>query len=335
MPAATTAPMDRLQIVTVPQPERLPGFAEDVAAGLSASPKRLNSKYFYDAAGSALFDAITQLPEYYLTRAETGILREWGWEIVRALGNPVEFVELGSGSAAKTRILIEEALRVQRALRYCPIDISADALRASAGSLVESYPELRVRAYAADYFSILEGPHLRRIDQKVLFQFMGSNIGNYEPHEAAALLGRIAALLKPGDGLLLGADLKKDERDLRLAYDDAAGITAAFNKNLLVRINRELRADFDVRSFDHVVEYDERSGGLHSYLQARSAQDVTIAQTGTRVHFEKGERIHTESAYKYSLEGIGEMARASGMSVARTWQDSAQRFSVNLLVLAP
>ncbi len=334
MPAATTAPMDRLQIVTVPQPERLPSFAEDVAAGLGSSPKRLNSKYFYDAVGSALFDAITQLPEYYLTRAETAILREWGWEIVRALGNPVEFIELGSGSAAKTRILIEETLRVQRALRYSPIDISADALLASAGSLVESYPELRVCGYAADYFSILDTPHLRRSDQKVLFMFMGSNIGNYEPKEAAALLARIAALLKPGDGLLLGADLKKDERDLRLAYDDAAGVTAAFNKNLLVRINRELGANFDAGRFEHVVEYDEKSGGLHSYLQADSAQDVALAHTGAQIHFEKGERIHTESAYKYSLDGIGEMARASGMNVARTWQDEARRFSVNLLVLA-
>lgn len=334
MPAATTAPMDRLQIVSVPLPQRLPTFAEDVAAGLSASPKRLNSKYFYDAAGSALFDAITQIPEYYLTRAETDILREWGWEIVRALGNPVEFIELGSGSAAKTRILIEEALRVQRALRYSPIDISAEALRASAGALVESYPELRVCGYAADYFSILDTPHLRRSDAKMLFMFMGSNIGNYEPHEASALLGRIAALLKPGDGLLLGADLKKDKRDLMLAYDDAAGITAAFNKNLLVRINRELRGDFDVRSFEHIVEYEEQSGGLHSYLQAGAAQDVTLAQTGTRVHLEKGERIHTESAYKYSLEDIAQMARASGLSVARTWQDAGRRFSVNLLVLA-
>ncbi len=334
MPAATTAPMDRLQIVTVPQTERLPSFAEDVAAGLGANPKRLNSKYFYDAAGSALFDAITQLPEYYLTRAETEILREWGWEIVRALGSPVEFVELGSGSAAKTRILIEEALRVQRSLRYSPIDISADALLASAGSLVESFPELRVCGYAADYLSILDTPHLRRSDRKVLFMFMGSNIGNYEPQEAAALLRRIAALLKPGDGLLLGADLKKDERDLMLAYDDAAGVTAAFNKNLLVRINRELGADFNVRNFGHLVEYDEKSGGLHSYLQAENAEDVTLGQAGMRVHFEKGERIHTESAYKYSLEGIAGMARASGMSVARTWQDDAHRFSVNLLVLA-
>ncbi len=333
MLAATTAPMERLQIVTVPQTLRLPSFAEDVAAGFGARPKRLNSKYFYDAVGSALFDAITQLPEYYLTRAETAILREWGWEIVRALGNPVEFVELGSGSAAKTRFLIEEALRVQRALRYSPIDISAEALRSSAGSLVESYPALRVCGYVADYLSILDTPHLRR-SETMLVMFMGSNIGNYEPAEAVALLRRVAALLKPGDGLLLGADLKKDRRDLMLAYDDAAGVTAAFNKNLLVRINRELQADFDVKGFEHTVEYEEKTGGLHSYLTSRSEQDVALGALGIHVHFESGERIHTESAYKYSLQDIAQMARAAGLSVSRSWFDGGRRFSVNLLVRA-
>jgi len=333
MRAVTTAPMDRLQIVTVPQPLRLPSFAEDVAAGFAARPKKLNSKYFYDAVGSALFDAITLLPEYYLTRAETAILREWGWEIVRALGNPVEFVELGSGSAAKTRILIEEALRVQRTLRYSPIDISAEALRASAGSLVESYPALRVSGYVADYLSILDTPHLRRAE-KLLFMFMGSNIGNYEPPEAVALLRRVAALLKPGDGLLLGADLKKDRRELMLAYDDAAGVTAAFNKNVLVRITRELQADFNAKQFEHLVEYDEQTGGLHSYLVARTEQTVTIGALGSSVHFDDGERIHTESAYKYSPEDIAEMARAAGLSVSRAWFDGDRRFSVNLLVRA-
>ena len=333
MPAATTAPMDRLQIVSVPQPKRLPTFAEDAAAGLSAQPKRLNSKYFYDAVGSALFDAIMQLPEYYLTRAETEILREWGWEIVRALGNPVEFVELGSGSAAKTRILIEEALRVQRALRYSPIDISTDALRASAGALVESYPGLRVCGYAADYFSILETQYLRRAE-KMLFMFMGSNIGNYRPYDAVALLARIAGCLKPEDGLLLGADLKKEPRELIRAYDDDAGVTAAFNKNVLARMNRELGADFEVKRFEHVVEFDDATGGVHSYLRSSSAQTVTLAATNTVVHFEAGERIHTESAYKYTVEGIAEIARAAGLNVARTWFDGARRFSVNLLVRA-
>jgi len=324
--------MDRLQIVTVPQ-LRLPSFAEDVAAGLSANPKRLNSKYFYDAVGSALFDAITQLPEYYLTRAETDVLREWGWEIVRALGNPVEFIELGSGSATKTRLLIEETLRVQRTLRYSPIDISAEALRAAAGSLVDTYPALRVSGYVGDYFSILDTPHLQRTD-KVLVMFMGSNIGNYEPADAVVLLRKVAAMLKPGDGLLLGADLKKDRRELLLAYDDPAGVTAAFNKNLLARINRELGGDFDVKTFEHVVEYGEERGGVHSYLAATSEQSVNVGAAGLQLHFEPGDRIHTESAYKYTAQNIAEMAGSAGLNVARSWTDSAGRFSVNLLVRA-
>lgn len=332
MHVATTAPMDRLQIVTVPQ-LRLPSFAEDVAAGLSANPKRLNSKYFYDAVGSVLFDAITQLPEYYLTRAETDVLREWGWEIVRALGNPVEFIELGSGSATKTRLLIEETLRVQRTLRYSPIDISAEALRAAAGSLVDTYPALRVRGYVGDYLSILDTPHLQRTD-KVLVMFMGSNIGNYEPADAVVLLRKVAAMLKPGDGLLLGADLKKDRRELLLAYDDPAGVTAAFNKNLLARINRELGGDFDVKTFEHVVEYDEERGGVHSYLAATSEQSVNVGAAGLQLHFEPGDRIHTESAYKYTAQNIAEMAGSAGLNVARSWTDSAGRFSVNLLVRA-
>jgi len=332
MPAATTAPMDRLQIVTVPQ-LRLPTFAEDVAAGLGASPKRLNSKYFYDAVGSALFDAITYLPEYYLTRAETDVLREWGWEIVRALGNPGEFIELGSGSATKTRLLIEETLRVQRTLRYSPIDISAEALRAAASSLVDSYPALRVSGYVGDYLSVLDTPHLNR-DDRVLVMFMGSNIGNYEPAEAVALLRRIAAMLKPADGLLLGADLKKDRRELLLAYDDPAGVTAAFNKNILARINRELGGSFDVKNFEHVVEYEEERGGLHSYLAAATEQNVNIGEIGLQLHFEPGDRIHTESAYKYSPQSIAQMAASAGLSVARSWTDPAQRFSVNLLVRA-
>src|SRR5579884_370835 len=172
----TTTVSPRLAIIAGPQPREQASFADDVRAGLSSASKHLASKYFYDELGSALFDAITVLPEYYLTRAETEILREWGWEIVRAIGNPVEFVELGSGSAVKTRILIEEALRVQRTLRYSPIDISGEALRASAHALVNSFPSLTVRAYAADYFSIL-GDGLLKTPERVLAMFMGSNIG--------------------------------------------------------------------------------------------------------------------------------------------------------------
>ncbi|HEY9180734.1 MAG TPA: L-histidine N(alpha)-methyltransferase [Candidatus Baltobacteraceae bacterium] len=304
-------------------------FADDVRAGLCATPKRLASKYFYDEVGSALFDAITVLPEYYLTRAETEILREWGWEIVRALGNPVQFVELGSGSAAKTRVLIEEALRVQRALRYAPIDISGEALRASATALVRDYPQLAVHAFEGDYFSMLGAPELRG-SGKMLAMFMGSNIGNYEPTAGIELLSAIAKMLRPGDGLLLGADLKKDPSVLRLAYDDPAGVTAAFNKNLLSRINRELGGSFDLRRFEHVPRYEETEGRVASYLRSTRAQDVRIDALDTAVTFAEGETIHMESSYKYSGDDLKALGHAAGLSLARTWTDAQERFSVNL-----
>lgn len=320
----------RLEIITSAPQRESASFGDDVRARLLAAPKTLPSKYFYDGVGSALFDAITQLPEYYLTRAETEILRDSGWEIVRALGNPVEFVELGSGSAVKTRILIEEALRAQRSLHYSPIDISEQALLASAQGLVERFAGLRVRAYAGDYFSVL-GSALARAG-RVMAMFMGSNVGNYEPAAAADLLEQIAAALKPGDGLLLGVDLKKDVRVLELAYDDPAGVTAAFDKNLLGRINRELGATFDLDDFRHVARYEESIGAVCSYLEAQRAHEVEIAALGLRIAFERGERIHTESSYKYSPDDIEGMAHAAGMEVARQWFDRDSRFCVALLL---
>lgn len=322
---------ERLKVLTVAQSARTGSFAEDVRDGLASVPKTLPSKYFYDELGSALFDAITVLPEYYLTRAETEILRQWGWEIVRALGNPVDFIELGSGSAVKTRILIEEALRVQRSLHYSPIDISGEALRVASLSLVEAFPALTVTAYAADYFAILQGEVLRRRG-RVLAMFMGSNVGNYEPDDARTLLRGIAHVLKPGDGLLLGADLKKDPHILELAYGDPTGVTAAFNKNLLARINRELDADFDLDGFRHVAAYDEQNGRVCSYLESLRDVRVRIGALGSDVEFAQGERIHTESSYKYSLDDIAALAAGAGFRSTRTWMDAKKRFSVNLLV---
>lgn len=322
----------RLEIRMGPKPQRTASFADDVLAGLSASPKRLASKYFYDELGSALFDAITVLPEYYLTRAETEILRQWGWEMVRAVGNPVEFVELGSGSAVKTRILIEEALRVQRTLRYSPIDISGEALRASAAALVTAYPMLTVSAYEGDYFSILATPELHR-SGKMLAMFMGSNVGNYAPAAAIELLSAVRRMLKPGDGLLLGADLKKDPHVLQQAYDDPGGVTAAFNKNLLVRINRELGGRFDLQQFEHVAEYDARSGCVASYLRSRRAQQIAIEALDITIGFAEGESIHTESSYKYSSDDLKALGEASGLKLTRMWTDPQERFSVNLYTL--
>ena len=325
-----TAVSDRFELIEVPRSQGAT-FAQDVAAGLSATPKRISSKYLYDEVGSALFDTITVLPEYYLTRAETEILREWGWQMVRVLDAPIDFLELGSGSAVKTRLLIEEALRVQGRLRYSPIDISTEALRASSQALVDAYSGLSVRAYAGDYFDVLASRALR-FDRRVLAMFMGSNIGNYEPGQAAAVLSLLRDALRPGDGLLIGTDLKKDPSVIELAYDDPAGVTAAFNRNLLARMNRELGANFDVKSFDYRVHYDETRGAVDAYLESRNAVKVRVRQLKLDLKFAAGERIHTESAYKFAQSDVAKLAAASGFKVASSWSDRRRRFSVSLLV---
>lgn len=331
MRGSATAVSDRFELVEVPRTRGAATFAQDVAAGLTAKPKRLSSKYLYDEVGSALFDAITVLPEYYPTRAETEILRQWGWQMVRVLDSPIEFLELGSGSAVKTRLLIEEALRVQGRLRYCPIDISTAAVRASSLALVGAYPNLSVRAYAGDYFDVLASRALR-FERRVLAMFMGSNIGNYEPEQAAAILSLLRDALRPGDGLLIGIDLKKDPSVIELAYDDPAGVTAAFNRNLLSRMNRELGANFDAKNFDYRVRYDETRGAVDAYLVARSAARVRVSAKNLDVEFAAGEPLHTESAYKYAQSDIEKLATATGFKAGSKWTDRAGKFSVNLLV---
>ncbi|GAC1653498.1 MAG: L-histidine N(alpha)-methyltransferase [Vulcanimicrobiaceae bacterium] len=322
---------DRLEIVAASHPVHVATFAEDVASGLQLAPRTLPAKYFYDDLGSALFEAITRLPEYYLTRAETEILREYGWEIVRSLEAPFDMLELGSGSAVKTRLLIEETLRVQRALHYCPIDISPDALRESAASLVASYSNLSITGYAADYFAVLGTPDLT-LKRPVLARLLGSNIGNYEPAEANKLLVAIASSLRPGDGLLVGADLKKDRETLELAYNDPTGVTAAFNKNILARVNREFGGDFKLAAFDHVVSYDQERGAVDSFLQARDAQYVRVNDLDLDLEIAAGERIHTESSYKFSLEDLEAAGASAGYDLSHTWYDSRKRFSLNLFL---
>ena len=322
---------DRLEIVSASRPVHVATFAEDVMLGLSTQPRSLPAKYFYDELGSTLFEAITKLPEYYLTRAETEILREYGWEIVRSLDAPFELLELGSGSAIKTRLLIEETLRVQRSLHYCPIDISPDALRESATALVASYSNLSITAYAADYFVVLGTSDLA-LKRPVLALFLGSNIGNYEPAQAHRLLVALAASLRTGDGLLIGADLKKDRETLELAYNDPAGVTAAFNKNVLARVNHEFGGDFNLHRFEHVARYDEARGAVDSFLQAHGAQYVRINDLDLDLEFADGERIHTESSYKFSLDDLENFGAAAGFRIAKTWFDSQKRFSLNLFM---
>jgi L-histidine Nalpha-methyltransferase len=326
-----TIPRDRLEIIHVPSGAAVQTFAEDVRTGLTSAAKKLPSKYFYDDLGSALFDAITHLPEYYLTGCETHILRQWGWEIVRVLEGSVEFLELGSGSAQKTRLLIEELLRVQPQLQYNAIDISGEALSSSCSALVERYAGLFVRGYVGDYFSILAS-HRLRFERRVLAMLMGSNLGNYEPAEARALVSLIAGVLRPGDGLLLGVDRKKDAATLERAYDDPAGVTAAFDKNLLGRINRELGGDFDLRAFRHVARYDAERGVVESFLESKRRQHVRIDALDLEVDLAAGEPIHTESSYKFDDAGVDALAAAAGLRRAKRWSDPREHFSVYLLL---
>lgn len=310
-----------------------PTFADDVRRGLRALPKRLPPKSFYDELGSALFEAITHLPEYYLTRAESELLAKYAGDIVDTLGAPVELLELGSGSAVKTRYIIKALLERQRTLRYSPIDISPAALSASTQSLIDEYPNLFVEAFAGDYFELLDGTHLRST-ARTMALFLGSNIGNFEPQEATALLQALRRTLKPGDGLLLGTDLKKAIDRLELAYDDPSGVTAAFNKNVLGRINRELGGNFDLRAFEHDAHYDPVRGAVDMFLIATSAQNVRIRDLDLQVTFTEFESIHTESSYKYDPDDINRIAESAGYRLERCWFDSGFDYALSLLSVA-
>lgn len=303
-------------------------FAEDVRAGLTAQPKTLPPKYFYDALGSQLFEAICLLPEYYLTRAETEIFERHAAEIIAQLPSPITLVELGSGSSVKTRLLIEAVLAGQGALHYQPLDISASILEASAAKLLGDYPQLRITAQAADYTRAL-GAVARREGERALVLFLGSNIGNYTPDEARALLSQIRAALRAGDGLLLGADLKKPASILEPAYDDTLGVTAAFNLNLLLRINRELGADFNLAQFQHRAHFNEAQNRIEIHLVSRIAQTVNISALNLSVAFQAGETIHTENSYKYELGQLTALAEEAHFKPARVWFDAAERFSCN------
>jgi L-histidine N-alpha-methyltransferase len=332
--SSTTQPglADRFALYRDPHPVRVATFAEDVRTGLGTLPMRLSPKYFYDDLGSALFEAITRLPEYYLTRVERDLLATYGREIAGALDGPVELVELGSGSAVKTRVLIDAILERQQRLTFHPIDISADAVTESSLALVAAYDRLRVVAYAGDYFPLLREKRVVTRD-RVLALFLGSNIGNFEPGDARELLALLAAALRPGDGVLIGYDLKKDPSILELAYDDPTGVTAAFNKNLLGRINRELGADFDLSAFRFRARWDEERGAIFSYLISNVAQRVAVPLAGLTLDFAAGDAIHTESSYKFSRDEIVELARGCGYAERTTYSDTAGRYALSLLTV--
>lgn len=327
-PELTVAAEDRLTLVeadgAVPS-----DFAADVRAGLTAARKRLSCRYFYDAAGSALFEEICALPEYYLTRAEQEILDAHGPAIIAAGAADATLVELGSGSAKKTRTLIQAALGRGAPLRYVPIDISRSILVDSSRALLEDHPSLEITAIAAEYRAGLRW--LRRRREPKLLLWLGSNVGNFNRADAARFLRGVRATMSPSDRLVLGVDLRKSRAALEAAYDDSAGVTARFNLNLLARINRELGGRFALRSFAHRARWNDRLGRVEIRLESRRAQTVRIDALGLDVRFAAGERIYTESSYKYSFVELERLARAASFVIEARWLDRARRFSVNLL----
>lgn len=306
-------------------------LAEDVSEGLTAPDKFLPPKYFYDAVGSALFDVITLLPEYYPTRAEAEILQTSADEIAQACEIcDLRLLELGSGSATKTRFIIEAVLKRQKELLFLPNDISPSVLEDSSRVLLQLFPGLSVEAYAADYFTALE--NIESDSEKcTLALFLGSNIGNFAPAEAREFLSASRKVLKTNDYLLLGADLKKNAQTLIDAYDDPTMVTAAFNLNLLARLNRELDANFNLRRFKHRAVYNEIEGRVEMHLESLTHQTVVIGKLNLEVDFLAGETIHTENSYKFDLTDLSDLAQDTGFEISKSWFDSEKRFSSNLL----
>ncbi|MEX2107042.1 MAG: L-histidine N(alpha)-methyltransferase [Solirubrobacterales bacterium] len=303
-------------------------MARDVRAGLSADPKELSPKYFYDERGSQLFEQITELPEYYPTRAEREILAERSAEILAAAGAPGTLVELGSGSAAKTRHLLS-AMRDLGCLRtYVPVDISEEITHETARFLVDEYPGLVVRGLVCDFEH-----HLERIPdegEERLIAFLGGTIGNLYPRPRRAFLARIAALLKPGDHLLLGTDLVKETARLEAAYDDARGVTAEFNKNVLQVLNRELSADFDLDSFEHVARYDTEKERMDIRLRSLADQSVTLDELDVTVDFAAGEEMRTEISSKFTRERLESVYAEVGLEMCGWFTDAAGDYALSL-----
>lgn len=300
-------------------------FAADVLEGLARPSKQLPPKYFYDAVGSELFEKITTQPEYYPTRTELGILGEKGADIAAILPEGAALIEFGAGATTKIRLLLSQA----DFDAYVPVDISGEFLNAQACALRRDFPQLEVYPVVADFTAPFDLPGAVKAMPKVGF-FPGSTIGNFEPHEACSFLKSARRILGAGSLMLVGADLEKDERALHAAYNDAAGVTAGFNRNLLVRINRELGGNFDLSAFTHRAIYNRERHRVEMHLVSRKAQTVRIL--GQRFNFRAGESIHTENSYKYSLDRFTALAKGSGWQPRKAWTDAAGMFSVHALV---
>lgn len=303
-------------------------FRADVLRGLRAPKKELPCKYFYDEVGSALFEQITELEEYYPTRTELGIMERHAVEMAALLGPCCLLIEYGSGSSLKTRRLLD---RLRDPAGYVPIDVSGEHLRRSARALGEEYPDLEVLPVCADFTRPLGLPACRKAAARRVVYFPGSTLGNFTPEAAFVLLRQTAGLCGRGGGLLLGVDLRKDPRVIEAAYNDRKGVTAVFNRNILVRINRELGADFDTEQFAHRAFYDTALGRIEMHLVSRRDQVVRVG--GMPFFFAAGESIHTENSYKYTLPALTDLAESAGFVAKQVWADERQYFSVAYLAV--
>jgi dimethylhistidine N-methyltransferase len=316
-------------------PVDLGPVAVAVREGLSSWPRRLPAWLFYDERGSQLFDRITELDEYYLTRTERGILARYADEIVSAAanGSRLRIAELGAGSAEKTRIVLRAAIHHQGSVTYEPIDVSFSALELAQHRIEREIPAVSVRPRITDYTrGNGHGLDLEEIGtgERRLILYIGSSIGNFEPDDACSLLRRVRATLVPGDSLLLGVDLVKNEEILLAAYDDAPGVTAAFNRNILVRLNRELGADFDLQAFAHRAIWNPIESRMEMHLESRVEQRVRIPALGLKLDFEEFETLHTENSYKYRPGQAESMLEGAGFDMRGHWTDPQRWFSVLL-----
>jgi dimethylhistidine N-methyltransferase len=306
----------------------VPAYADEVVRGLSARQKTLPCKLLYDERGSELFEEITRLPEYYLTRTELEILRERSKELALSVGAPISIVELGAGTATKTGTLLNAFAARQMRVKYFPVDISSTALTDAKNRIREQCPAAVIRPVVADFG---DGFHfLRGVPGRKLVLYLGSSIGNFDWNDAIAMLRQVREQLLSGDALLLGTDMAKDSDLLLPAYDDAQGVTAEFSKNILVRLNRELDANFDLDSFRHISEWNPAQSRIEIFLESERVQTVSLGLMRRTIYFRQGERIHTENSYKYTDEMIARLLCVSGFKLEKSWFDERRWFGLHL-----